>query len=226
MTVSFDETLRESVYVSGGRVDSICEFNHGQLLLAIQNKNAILIVKNWIVVHQTEIEGNFAVSESMLLPEFESDSFPFMIEAGKKSYNLVNVKTGTRTILIRASAKLDVRQHGIRIKALDNGRFSMDFTVAQLNEIQGQENQFFTIQYNEDVRKLLLVYERLPPNKIEEVMDAVTNMNTPIFIMEGSSAREEVKVNRAETLRTDVKKMCYETRVLSKQNILLRRELK
>ena len=137
MTVSFDETLRESVYVSGGRVDSICEFNHGQLLLAIQNKNAILIVKNWIVVHQTEIEGNFAVSESMLLPEFESDSFPFMIEAGKKSYNLVNAKTGTRTVLIRASAKLDVRQHGIRIRALDNGRFSMDFTVAQLNEIQG-----------------------------------------------------------------------------------------
>ena len=140
MTVDYDETLSESVYVSGGRVDSICEFSQGQLLLAIQSKNAILIAKNWVIVHQTEIEGNFSVSESMLLPEFESDSFPFMIEADKKSYNLVNAKTGTRTVLIRASAKLDVRQHGMRVKALDNGRFSIDFPVAQLNEIDGQEN--------------------------------------------------------------------------------------
>ena len=66
----------------------------------------------------------------------------------------------------------------------------------------------------------------MPPNKIEEVMDAVTKINTPIFIMEGSSVKEEVKVNKTGALRTDIKKMCNETRILSKQNILLRKNLK
>ena len=57
-------------------------------------------------------------------------------------------------------------------------------------------------------------------------MDAVTKVNTPIFIMEGSSTKEEVKVNKTGALRTDIKKMFNETNILSKQNILLRKNLK
>ena len=109
MTIELDDTMHESVYVHGTKVDSVCEFAIGSLLLSILSKNVILIVKNWIVIHETKLDGKFAVSETLLLPGFSIESLPIVLELGKKSYNLVNVMTGTRNVLFRASAKCDYR---------------------------------------------------------------------------------------------------------------------
>ena len=137
MTIEFSSMMDEAVYVHGTKVDSVCQFAVGNLLLAIQSKNVILIVKNWVVIHETQLEGKFAVSESLLFPNFNIESFPIVFELGKKSYNVVNVMTGIRNVLIRASAKCDHRQHPVVISAPDIGRISIDFPVAQLNETEG-----------------------------------------------------------------------------------------
>ena len=50
-TIKFDEEYKESVYVHGGKTDSSCEFAEGQLLLAVQAHNVILIAQNWEIIH-------------------------------------------------------------------------------------------------------------------------------------------------------------------------------
>ena len=47
MTVEHDDTLRESIYVSGSKVDSACEYAPGSLVLALQAQSAFLIAKDW-----------------------------------------------------------------------------------------------------------------------------------------------------------------------------------
>ena len=109
MKIKFDETLKESVYISGCKVDSLCEFALGSLLLAVQTNNVILIVQNWLVVRETNVSGSFSVSESLLFPGFNVDNFPVIFELGKTSYSMLNVTTGNRDVLIQGSAQNDFR---------------------------------------------------------------------------------------------------------------------
>ena len=137
MTIEFDQKMSESVYISGTKVDSVCAFKPGSLLLSVLSKNVILLVKNWQVIHETVINGKFAVSETLLLPGFNIENYPIVIDLSKRSYDVVNVLTGARNMLIRASALNDVRQQPVIISAPDEGRISIDFAVAQLNEHSG-----------------------------------------------------------------------------------------
>lgn len=109
MTVEFDETLSQSLYINGCQVNSCCEFAPGSLLLAVTTSNFILIAMNWIVVRETEVSGKFSVSDSLLLPGFDINSFPFLLESGKNSYNIINVLSGNRDVLIQGSAQTDYR---------------------------------------------------------------------------------------------------------------------
>ena len=92
MEIEFDVAMREAVYVHGGNVNSACEFKPGQLLLAVPSQNVILIVNSWVVIHQTDVTGDtISVSESLLIPGFDVDDFPVIMELGKLSYNVINV---------------------------------------------------------------------------------------------------------------------------------------
>ena len=131
MTIEFDDSMLESVYVHGTKVDSVCEFAVGSLLLAVLSKNVILIVKNWIIIHETHVDGKFVVSESLVLPGFSIENLPIVLDLSKKSYDLINVLTGIRNVLINASAKCDYRQHPVIISTPDIGRISIDFPMAE-----------------------------------------------------------------------------------------------
>ena len=133
-TIKFDEEYKESVYIHGGKTDSSCEFAEGQLLMAVKAHNVILIAQNWVVTHQTHVDGDFAVSPSLLLPGFSIEELPIIFELGKKTYNLVNVCSGHRDILIKASAKNDERQHPVHIRGLDNDRICIDFSATDFNQ--------------------------------------------------------------------------------------------
>ena len=137
MKIKFDETLKESVYISGFKVDSLCEFAPGSLLLAVQTNNVILIVQSWLVVRETNVSGSFSVSESLLFPGFNIDTFPVIFVLGKTSYSMLNVTTGNRDVLVQGSAQNDYRQHPVIMRGLEDDRISIDFVIAQLNQIKG-----------------------------------------------------------------------------------------
>ena len=53
---------------------------------------------------------------------------------------------------------------------LENGRISIDFNISQLNEIKGEEQQWFNVSYTEDFLNILKQFGRLPAMTIEETM--------------------------------------------------------
>ena len=138
--------------------------------MALRAHSAFLIAKHWQIIKQTDIEGEIGVSDILLFPDFSFEHCPFILELGKSTYNVVNVKTGNRSVLIAASAQNDLRQFGVRVMGLENGRISIDFNISQLNEIKGEEQQWFNVSYTEDFLNILKQFGRLPAMTIEETM--------------------------------------------------------
>ena len=89
-----------------------------------------MIAKEWQIVHKTDIEGDIGVSDILLFPDFNFEHCPFILELGKLTYNVVNVKTGNRDVLIAASAQNDLRQFGVRVIGLGDGRIGIDFNIS------------------------------------------------------------------------------------------------
>ena len=94
-------------------VDSVCEISENSLLL--QAAKDLLVATNCQVVRRVTVSSGFNLERSLLLPDFDVELFPFLVDYGstaddghsvKKSYsfNLVNVQTGHVDVLIKGSA--------------------------------------------------------------------------------------------------------------------------
>ena len=66
------------------------------------------MVKDWVVTQELKVQHDFACGQHLLLPGFDLDQFPFIVDYGtgklgnKRSatYNLINLKSGHKDRLI------------------------------------------------------------------------------------------------------------------------------
>ena len=75
---------------------------------------------DWEIVTRVSVAGGFTLEQGLLFPNFDYNSFPFLLDYGtspcklldydttgkkkNKSFDLINLKSGTRTPFILGSA--------------------------------------------------------------------------------------------------------------------------
>ena len=65
----------------------------------------LIIVKNWNIIHEIDETNPLNTGKNLILPlpNFHTESLPFVICAGAYSFNIVNVNNGSMDELIKAS---------------------------------------------------------------------------------------------------------------------------
>ena len=107
------------MYVIGVTVNSLAEFGENSILMGVKKDKLMLVAENYRVIHKIEVAGNISFTSSQLMPNFDWETFPFIVALGKKTLDIVNVKTGYRDVLIRGTADNDYRQRAMQITLLE-----------------------------------------------------------------------------------------------------------
>jgi len=70
----------------------------------------------------------------MVLPSFDVDNFPLIIIYSNDTFDIVNVRTGYREVLIRGNAKNDGRWPATFFIDRDDGRLEFHFCTVRLQD--------------------------------------------------------------------------------------------
>ena len=88
--------MSNATCIQGCNVTSFTELPDNKLLI---DAGALLLVKNWSeITHQ--LEPYRKLHHDRVFPNFDADKFPYVIEYGKESFNIRNLKTDRVDTLI------------------------------------------------------------------------------------------------------------------------------
>ena len=95
LTFECKDYEKNSILLTNEYIISAFEFGEGSLVIHVQEID-VLLVKEWKVVKviSEKDPGNARKYWFQPLPFFHADEFPFMVCSGKKSFNLINLRTG------------------------------------------------------------------------------------------------------------------------------------
>ena len=131
----------------------------------------ILIAHDWKVVHLIRDTNQFNIDKHWiaLLPDFNENTFPFIVFSGNGSFNLVNVKDAHMDVLIQIETRSDRGQEGAFFIRERDG-FDMHFTTFQ--NIAGQRiENWHCMQFRNDFAEVLQKYGRLPISSYEAQLE-------------------------------------------------------
>ena len=96
----YDKSLSNSMFIDGGDVRSFCAFSGKNLIVPLKESDEILITKNWKVTQKVHVSSKLTLGHHLLLPGFDIEEFPFLVTYADGSYDLINVRTGKKDVLI------------------------------------------------------------------------------------------------------------------------------
>ena len=82
------------------------------------------------------------------------------------------------------------------------------------------------MQYNSDLKKILIKYKRMPAGTIEETMESVTSTNQPVYVFDSKSAPKAVVSNSSSVLSGDISQMIEGVQDIARENLQLKKDLK
>ena len=108
--------MSKSIFIRGDEVRSFTEVSERILLVPVQYSQKLLELVNWKVTRKLDVYRNgLNLASHLLLPGFDVEEFPFVLDYGTSNsggisiksdyFNLINVKTGSKSNLIRGSAQ-------------------------------------------------------------------------------------------------------------------------
>ena len=128
--------------------------------------------------------SGFSLEKSSLLPDFDFELFPFIIDYGttgndghslvkSHSFNLVNIRSGRIDTLINGSAQNFVPQQAILLTKNGEGRFTMDFCTVRHNSTTNlYEQSWHQMSFNTDFTDILKKHSRISKlNSIQECVE-------------------------------------------------------
>ena len=117
--LSFNYFSSDSIWINCCEFYSFCKLKDGKILAEVREsvfvdaqRAALLLMHNWVVINQLELPYRLNIGHHLLLPGFDFDTFPFIIDYGtgldsnnrpthnSDSYNIINLKTGHKDVLI------------------------------------------------------------------------------------------------------------------------------
>ena len=162
----------ELIMIKSDLVDSICEIAENKHLL--QAGVDLLVISDSKVISKVKVEGGYNLERSLLLPDFDIDHFPFLVDYGSTendghtvmkshAFKLVNLSTGRVNILIASSAQNIMPQQAAFFTKTGEGRFTLDFcTVQQSSSESTYEQSWHQMSFNSDFTAMLKEYGRIP----------------------------------------------------------------
>ena len=106
--------------------NSIVEIGYEHYLIGLAYSSDSVIVQDWNVRKRIEDVGGGTKFFTELMPFFNIDNFPFVIQKGMNGINLVNVKSGTTQTLIKEMTNFQI-EAGFCLPMLDQ-EFEFHFT--------------------------------------------------------------------------------------------------
>ena len=96
----------EQILIRHLEIAQAYEYARNKLIISIHPAN-LLLVDNWFVTNEIADANELNTEKYWVLPlpNFNPDSFPFLVCSGRESFNLVNVKTAKMEVMIKASGK-------------------------------------------------------------------------------------------------------------------------
>ena len=84
------------------------------------------------------------------------------------------------------------------------------------------------MQYNSDLKRILIKYRRMPAGTIEETMESVTSTNQPVFLFETKESVPDkaVEGHISTELRPNIRNMLVETKAFAKEVLKLKHDRK
>ena len=148
-----------------------------------------MVIIDWKLIHRVSVPGGCTVSKCMLLPGFDENKLPIVLDYGtydpsrcskeSTSFDIVNVRTGRREKLIQSSAQNDPwgRQRAVFFTERDGiDNISLNFSSVQLTRNNEFEQTWHRLDLYKDCMEILRNYGRLPFQTINEVKDAMVKV--------------------------------------------------
>ena len=122
---------KNSCYIKDEQVRSIYEFAPGKLIVHVSPCD-LLLIENWKLYRyiSDDHKGNHYKTWFVPLPNFNPETFPFIVVSGRESFNLVNLKERRMQMLIAAPSKTHGPQEAFFFKKEDYG-FTMHFCTKE-----------------------------------------------------------------------------------------------
>ena len=98
----FNDDMSASTYIRGANIQSFCEIPGNLILVPLPDK--LLVVFKWQVLQHIEVACDYTLSRHLTLPGFDIEDYPFIINFNQGRFELVNVRTGHRDVLIVGTA--------------------------------------------------------------------------------------------------------------------------
>ena len=106
--------------------------------------------------------GNMQKYWIIPLPGFDEETFPFVVSSGFETLNLINVKTKSGQILVKAQVRNVRSQQAIFFQIDPDSGFIMHFATKYLSEQNKEYHNWHCMPFREDFRKKLMKYGQLP----------------------------------------------------------------
>ena len=190
---------------------SICAFPPDGLLVAFGPAD-FMVVRNWNVTNiiSDPVVGNRSKFFQAIPPFFDINNYPFVVSSGLVTYNLINVRTGKMQILIPGRAQNYFGQQGFCFSKQGNN-WSMHFIAKTLNQMNEYEQNWYCLDFKEDLLEVFRKYGRLPYETITESLEDVQQSGlqkeeSKIQQEENKLQQETISKLQAEILQLNLEK--------------------
>ena len=130
----------------------------------------LLLLDNWQVTgYITDSQkGNLYKTWIAPLPDFDLDTFPFLVVSGRESFNLVNLKVRQMQILVQAPCKNHGAQEAFFFRKEGYG-FTMHFCTKERTSENKDLHNWHSMPFKSDIIQKLKDFGCLPPSSLDEI---------------------------------------------------------
>jgi hypothetical protein len=174
-SVTCDDYATDAMLLKGEYIWTISEFAPNRMIVySDEDGHLLFIINNWKVVMTIKepMSGNGSKDWIRPLPNFDINKYPFLVCAGKETFSLLNVKTGTIEDMIKGSALASKGSTPAFFVPLQNG-FEMHFTTRKNMQSKQIEFNYHVMHYKKDFVKILREFGSLPYDSIVTSLEKI-----------------------------------------------------
>ena len=161
-------SMVNSALLKNESVESVLEYAPNKMAVTLHSPADLLIVHDWVVIKYIKIStiGDNRKHWVAALPNFNIETFPFILCSGKRAISLINVETFHSDVLVNTSSQGIAGQDGAIFKDGSND-LNMYFP-SRTSETSGIVNyKVHLMQFKEDFVKILQKLGRLPDTSLK-----------------------------------------------------------